>query len=106
MKPHSLDWIHQAPIIFALVLNLVFLMAILWVLVMKLRSANTVEAQQYRKTAIALLVLMPLLGVPFVLTIILPITESQFKSLFEWIRAFLLSIQVSYVMLVIKFVFL
>lgn len=100
MKPHSIDWIHQAPTIIVLLLNLAFLLAIMWVLITKLRSANTLETQQYRKAAKALLVLMPLLGVTYVLTIIGPTTDPPTSNVFDYIRAVLLSTQVSFSLLI------
>lgn len=99
MKPHPIDWIHQTPVTIVLLLNLVFLLAILWVLITKLRSANTLETQQYRKAAKALLVLMPLLGITFVLTIAVPSNDELTRNIFEYIRAVLLSTQVSYIYL-------
>lgn len=96
MKPHLVDWIHQTPVLIVLVLNVAFLLAIMWVLITKLRSANTLETQQYRKAAKALLVLMPLLGVTYVLTIKGPNADEATKNIFDYIRAVLLSTQVTF----------
>lgn len=63
------------------------------VLITKLRSANTVETQQYRKAAKALLVLIPLLGVTYILVIAGP-TEGHVANMFTYARAILLSSQV------------
>ncbi|MPC92450.1 Diuretic hormone receptor [Portunus trituberculatus] len=57
------------------------------VLITKLRSANTVETQRYRKATKALLVLIPLLGLTYMLLIALP-------QELEHVRAVLLSTQV------------
>ncbi|XP_045474415.1 diuretic hormone receptor-like isoform X2 [Harmonia axyridis] len=92
-NPHLVDWIFQAPQVAVLLLNLIFLVAIMWVLVTKLRSANTVETQQYHKAAKALLVLMPLLGVTYVITIWAPTPDADSKRIFERARAVLLSLQ-------------
>uniref|UniRef100_A0A1Y1KDD1 Diuretic hormone receptor n=3 Tax=Photinus pyralis TaxID=7054 RepID=A0A1Y1KDD1_PHOPY len=92
IKPHTVDWIFQAPITLVLALNSFFLIAIMWVLITKLRSANTLETQQYRKAAKALLVLKPLLGVTYVLTIAGPTTGST-AIIFAYARAVLLSLQ-------------
>lgn len=78
-----------------LLLNLVFLLAIMWVLITKLRSTNSVETQQYFKAAKALLVLMPLLGITYVITVYAPTPDIQSKNVFEYTRAVLLSTQVS-----------
>ncbi|KAK9890907.1 hypothetical protein WA026_012249 [Henosepilachna vigintioctopunctata] len=90
---HLVDWIFQGPQVTVLLLNLIFLVAIMWVLVTKLRSANTVETQQYHKAAKALLVLMPLLGVTYVITIWAPTPDPSSKNIFERARAVLLSLQ-------------
>lgn len=94
LQAHAIDWIHQIPAIVVLVLNLFFLVSIMWVLITKLRSANTVETQQYRKAAKALLVLMPLLGVTYVLMITAPPGEEYIINLYQYGRAVLLSTQV------------
>ncbi|XP_025266656.1 diuretic hormone receptor isoform X2 [Camponotus floridanus] len=62
------------------------------VLITKLWSANNVETQQYRKASKALLVLIPLLGVTYVLVIAGP-TEGQVANIFSYARAVLLSSQ-------------
>lgn len=95
LKAHLVDWIYQVPVIIVLLLNLFFLASIMWVLITKLRSANTVETQQYRKAAKALLVLMPLLGVTYVLMITAPNGEEYIMNMYYYGRAVLLSTQVS-----------
>lgn len=72
-----------------------FLCAIMYVLITKLRSANTVETQQYHKAAKALIVLMPLLGVTYILTMYGPTSNALSKNVFEFVRALLLSTQVT-----------
>lgn len=68
-------------------------MRLLQVLITKLWSANNVETQQYRKASKALLVLIPLLGVTYILVIAGP-TEGQVANAFSYTRAILLSTQV------------
>ncbi|KAK2716805.1 hypothetical protein QYM36_007074 [Artemia franciscana] len=63
------DWIYIAPVLFALFANVCFLLAIMWVLITKLRSTTTIETQQYRKASKALLILIPLLGLTYILVI-------------------------------------
>ncbi|XP_056633381.1 diuretic hormone receptor-like [Diorhabda sublineata] len=92
-ESHTIDWIFQAPTLVVLLLNLVFLLCIMWVLITKLRSANTVETQQYHKAAKALLVLMPLLGITYVITIYAPTPDKTSINVFECTRAVLLSTQ-------------
>ena len=63
------------------------------VLITKLRSANTVETRQYRKASKALLVLIPLLGITYLVVLYGP-TEGVGNYIFVVGRAFLLSTQV------------
>ncbi|KAL5288155.1 CRHR2.2 family protein [Megaselia abdita] len=97
MRESHIDWIFKGPACLALLLNLVFLARIMWVLITKLRSANTQETRQYRKASKALLVLIPLLGVTYILLIFGPTIEPDHQHLFgksyEVLRAFLISTQ-------------
>ncbi|XP_042205590.1 diuretic hormone receptor-like, partial [Homarus americanus] len=86
MPDSTVDWIQKIPVLFLLSTNLIFLTRIMWVLITKLRSANTVETQRYRKATKALLVLIPLLGLTYMLLIALP-------QELEHVRAILLSTQ-------------
>ncbi|OXU24327.1 hypothetical protein TSAR_005838 [Trichomalopsis sarcophagae] len=92
MIPNPYDWLYQVPAILVLCVNVIFLFMIMWVLITKLRSANTPETQQYRKAAKALLVLIPLLGITYILMIAGP-TEGQIANVFANSRAVLLSSQ-------------
>ncbi|XP_015604427.1 diuretic hormone receptor isoform X2 [Cephus cinctus] len=92
MSPHPYDWFYQAPAIIVLGVNVIFLFMIMWVLITKLRSANNVETQQYRKASKALLVLIPLLGVTYILVLAGP-TEGHVANVFSYARAILLSSQ-------------
>ena len=65
------------------------------VLITKLRSANSLETQQYRKGSKALLVLIPLLGITYVLVITGPTETGILSDIFYFIRAVLLSTQVT-----------
>ncbi|XP_060529993.1 diuretic hormone receptor-like isoform X2 [Cylas formicarius] len=85
---HHIDYIFQAPTLIVTFVNVVFLISIMVVLVTKLRSANTLEIQQYRKAMKALAVLIPLLGVTYAITIYMP----SF-TLVDMVRAALLSVQ-------------
>ncbi|XP_076673793.1 diuretic hormone 44 receptor 1 isoform X6 [Andrena cerasifolii] len=62
------------------------------VLITKLWSTTNAETQQYRKASKALLVLIPLLGVTYVLVLTGP-TEGQVANAFSYTRAVLLSSQ-------------
>lgn len=65
----------------------------LQVLITKLRSANTVETRQYHKAAKALLVLIPLLGISYLVFLYGP-SEGFFTHVFAYCRATLISTQV------------
>nr|CAH7747949.1 unnamed protein product [Callosobruchus chinensis] len=66
----------------------------MWVLITKLRTSNSLEMQQYHKAAKALLVLTPLLGITYVVTIYSPGITDDRVDVFECARAVLLSTQV------------
>ncbi|XP_022240360.1 diuretic hormone receptor-like [Limulus polyphemus] len=86
------DYIFISPVILVLVVNMFFLGQIMWVLITKLRAATTIEHKQYRKAAKALLVLIPLLGVTYVLVIVTP-THRTARVIFTYVQATLLSTQ-------------
>ncbi|XP_055309705.1 diuretic hormone receptor-like isoform X2 [Sitodiplosis mosellana] len=92
MRETNIDWIFQGPACAVLLINLIFLFRIMWVLITKLRSANTVETRQYRKASKALLVLIPLLGITYLLLLAGP-NEGVGSHIFVVARAFLLSTQ-------------
>uniref|UniRef100_A0A182IPK0 Diuretic hormone receptor n=1 Tax=Anopheles atroparvus TaxID=41427 RepID=A0A182IPK0_ANOAO len=87
MRESHIDWIVHGPSCAVLVINLIFLLRIMW-----LRSANTVETRQYRKASKALLVLIPLLGITYLIVIYGP-DEGVGSHIFAITRAFLLSTQ-------------
>lgn len=62
-------------------------------LITKLRSANTAETKQYRKAAKALLVLIPLLGITYLVVIAGPTANDVAMYLFANLRALLISTQ-------------
>ncbi|XP_049859773.1 diuretic hormone receptor-like [Schistocerca gregaria] len=92
MDVDAYDSIHMGPIMLVLFANLGFLARIMWVLITKLRSANTVETQQYRKASKALLVLIPLLGITYILVIAGP-REGLSSDGYIYVRAILISTQ-------------
>ncbi|XP_050074580.1 diuretic hormone receptor-like isoform X1 [Anopheles maculipalpis] len=92
MRESHIDWIIQGPSCAVLVINLIFLLRIMWVLITKLRSANTVETRQYRKASKALLVLIPLLGITYLIVIYGP-DGGVGSHIFAITRAILLSTQ-------------
>ncbi|XP_076265689.1 diuretic hormone receptor-like isoform X2 [Rhynchophorus ferrugineus] len=84
----NLDLLFQVPTIAVIFINIIFMISIMVVLVTKLRSANTLEIQQYRKAVKALAILIPLLGVTYAITIYAPAF-----SIWEIFRSVLLSLQ-------------
>lgn len=131
MRESNIDWFIQIPACIVLIVNLTFLIRIMFVsfsnilrisanlikrfcslpffryhfnfiaqfffyhlevLITKLRSANTVETRQYRKASKALLVLIPLLGITYLIVIAGP-NEGLESHIFAILRALLLSIQ-------------
>ncbi|XP_052839503.1 LOW QUALITY PROTEIN: diuretic hormone receptor [Drosophila gunungcola] len=92
MRESHIDWIFKGPASLALLVNLVFLIRIMWVLITKLRSAHTLETRQYYKASKALLVLIPLFGITYLVVLTGP-EQGISRNLFEAIRAFLLSTQ-------------
>nr|CAH7727220.1 unnamed protein product [Callosobruchus chinensis] len=92
-EDHMVDWIYKGPQLIVLLLNVIFLLGIMWVLITKLRTSNSLEMQQYHKAAKALLVLTPLLGITYVVTIYSPGITDERVDVFECARAVLLSTQ-------------
>ncbi|KAJ6641176.1 Diuretic hormone receptor, partial [Pseudolycoriella hygida] len=92
MHESQIDWIYQGPVSACLVINSIFLLRIMWVLIIKLRSNNNVETRQYRKATKALLVLIPLLGITYLVVMAGP-AEGLGKYIFAVIRALLISTQ-------------
>ncbi|KRG03910.1 uncharacterized protein Dmoj_GI19749, isoform J [Drosophila mojavensis] len=93
MRESHIDWIFKGPASLAILVNLVFLIRIMWVLITKLRSTQTFETRQYYKASKALLVLIPLFGITYLLVLTGP-EQGISRNLFEALRAFLLSTQV------------
>ncbi|XP_037043239.1 diuretic hormone receptor-like isoform X2 [Bradysia coprophila] len=92
MHESQIDWIYQGPVSACLVINSIFLLRIMWVLIIKLRSNNNVETKQYRKATKALLILIPLLGLTYLVVITGPV-DGLGKYIFAIIRALLISTQ-------------
>ncbi|KAM7303014.1 hypothetical protein ISCGN_018522 [Ixodes scapularis] len=86
------DCVFIVPVILVLLTNIFFLSQIMWVLITKLRAATSVESQQYRKAAKALLVLIPLLGVSYILVIWTPQHKTA-KVIFTYVQITLFSTQ-------------
>ncbi|XP_061185674.1 calcitonin receptor-like [Saccostrea echinata] len=68
-------WILLIPIIISLLLNLIFLINILRIILSKIRSFNQRDSDQFRKTVRAILILVPLLGLQYIL---MPLNNDSF----------------------------
>jgi len=86
IKKQLLNWLfwHSGEVTYWLLLQ---------VLITKLRATNNAETQQYRKATKALLVLIPLLGITYILVIIGP-AEGVPAAIYDYVTAVLLSTQV------------
>ncbi|XP_070566095.1 corticotropin-releasing factor receptor 2-like isoform X2 [Ptychodera flava] len=99
------DYIYQGPIIIVLLINFIFLFNIVRILITKLRASNTLETKQYRKAVKATVVLLPLLGLTYVLFFMSPDKDNiPARLVFLYFNAILqstqgLSVSVFYVFL-------
>ncbi|KAG8505648.1 Corticotropin-releasing factor receptor 2 [Galemys pyrenaicus] len=88
------DYIYQGPIILVLLINFVFLFNIVRILMTKLRASTTSETIQYRKAVKATLVLLPLLGITYMLFFVNPGEDDLSQVVFIYFNSFLQSFQV------------
>lgn len=96
MESTNHEWIYNGPIFLLLATNAFFLVSIFYVVVTKLRSSGQREASDHQKlrAAKALLVIIPLLGINYLITIVGPSDPtSVFYFIFVHFRAILLSSQ-------------
>ncbi|XP_030626134.1 corticotropin-releasing factor receptor 1-like, partial [Chanos chanos] len=87
------DYIYQGPMILVLVINFVFLFNIVRILMTKLRASTTSETIQYRKAVKATLVLLPLLGITYMLFFVNPGEDEVSQIVFIYFNSFLQSFQ-------------
>ncbi|XP_055752921.1 corticotropin-releasing factor receptor 1-like isoform X1 [Salvelinus fontinalis] len=94
------DYIYQGPMILVLLINFIFLFNIVRILMTKLRASTTSETIQYRKAVKATLVLLPLLGITYMLFFVNPGGEDEvaqivfiyFNSILESFQGFFVSV--------------
>ncbi|XP_033762156.1 calcitonin gene-related peptide type 1 receptor-like isoform X2 [Pecten maximus] len=91
----SLQWIMYAPIIVSMVANFIFLCNIVRLLITKLRQVP--EATQTKKAARATLILIPLLGLQFLLVPLRPEIGSDTERAYHYISALVVSLQGAFV---------
>ncbi|KAM8839121.1 corticotropin-releasing factor receptor 2 isoform 1-T1 [Synchiropus picturatus] len=87
------DYIYQGPVILVLLINFVFLFNIVRILMTKLRASTTSETMQYRKAVKATLVLLPLLGITYMLFFVNPGEDDISQIVFIYFNSFLQSFQ-------------
>ncbi|XP_008583600.1 PREDICTED: corticotropin-releasing factor receptor 1 isoform X2 [Galeopterus variegatus] len=88
------DYIYQGPMILVLLINFIFLFNIVRILTTKLRASTTSETIQYRKAVKATLVLLPLLGITYMLFFVNPGEDEVSRAVFIYFNSFLESFQV------------
>ncbi|XP_043922676.1 corticotropin-releasing factor receptor 2 isoform X2 [Protopterus annectens] len=88
-----IDYIYQGPVIIVLLINFVFLFNIVRILMTKLRASTTSETIQYRKAVKATLVLLPLLGITYMLFFVNPGEDDISQIVFIYFNSFLQSFQ-------------
>ena len=96
MESTSHEWIYMGPVFLLLATNAFFLVSIFYVVVTKLRSTGQREASDHQnwRAAKALLVIIPLLGITYLITIVGPSdSNSVLYFIFLHFRAILLSTQ-------------
>lgn len=86
-------WILNGPVCFSMLLNAFFLINIVRVLVTKLRAFNSPEAHHTRKAVRATLILIPLLGLQYLLTPFRPPAGSKGEQIYETLAAVFTSFQ-------------
>ncbi|XP_069778278.1 corticotropin-releasing factor receptor 2 isoform X2 [Narcine bancroftii] len=89
-----MDYIIQGPVILVLLINFIFLFNIVRILMTKLRASTTSETIQYRKAVKAILVLLPLLGITYILYFIDPGKDDISYVVFIYFNSFLQSFQI------------
>ncbi|CAI9735959.1 corticotropin-releasing factor receptor 2-like [Octopus vulgaris] len=92
-KESIYDYIHHIPVFVVLLANVIFFISILWILITKLRMTNTPEATDYRKAVKAAIVLLPLLGITYVIFIMQPDDSTPYGAAFIYIDTVLQSFQ-------------
>ncbi|XP_042219913.1 calcitonin gene-related peptide type 1 receptor-like [Homarus americanus] len=69
MPNESLDWIINLPPLLAILINIIFVVNIIRILVSKVRATNGNEPSQYRKAVRATMMVVPLFGLQYIVTI-------------------------------------
>lgn len=86
-------WFITGPMIFALVVNAIFLVNIIRILVTKLRTSVSIETKQVKKAMKATALLFPLLGITHLLFCINPRDDADLEHIYMLVNAILQSSQ-------------
>ncbi|KAL5006348.1 hypothetical protein ScPMuIL_015154 [Solemya velum] len=97
----SLQWIVYGPVVISLFLNVLFLINIVRLLLTKLKTIP--EASQTKKAARATLILIPLLGVQYLLFPIRPEKGSPIEDFYYLFTALFISLQGAFVSIIFCF---
>ncbi|KAI8789543.1 corticotropin-releasing factor receptor 2-like isoform X2 [Biomphalaria glabrata] len=87
------DYIIHVPALTVLGINVFFITVIIWTLVTKLRASNTIETRQSRKALKAIVVLLPLLGVTYILLLVPPVRHETLERIYYVLSVTLQSLQ-------------
>ncbi|XP_077866973.1 calcitonin gene-related peptide type 1 receptor-like [Saccoglossus kowalevskii] len=87
------EFIIAGPIIAVLVINFVLLLNIVRVLVTKLRATHTPDTHNYKKAVRATLILLPLLGLHYIIMPFQPAKTGMAKQIYDLIIAILIAFQ-------------
>ncbi|GBN16326.1 Calcitonin gene-related peptide type 1 receptor, partial [Araneus ventricosus] len=93
IEESNYSWIISGPVCLSMLLNFVFLVNIVRVLVTKLRAVNSPDTHQTRKAVRATLILIPLLGLHYVVTPFRPVPRSPGEAIYETVSAIVTSFQ-------------
>nr|AKQ63006.1 DH31-like receptor 1 [Platynereis dumerilii] len=93
MDESFLQWIVLGPILLTIVLNLFFLCNIVRVLITKLRAVNSPDTNQTRKAVRATLILIPLLGLQYILLPFRPNDGSPLLDVYLHVSALVTAFQ-------------
>ncbi|XP_046564330.1 calcitonin receptor-like isoform X2 [Haliotis rubra] len=99
----SMMWVVIGPVVLSIVVNLSFLVNILRILCSKLRAFNSSENHQNRRAVRAILILIPLLGLQYLVIPFRPSSGPSPLYIFNMISAFLVSFQGVFVALIFCF---
>ncbi|XP_071504778.1 calcitonin gene-related peptide type 1 receptor-like [Diadema antillarum] len=87
------EWLIAGFIIFVLAVNLILLLNIVRVLVTKLRATPIAGSKNYTRAVRATLILLPLLGLHYIILPVVPPPNTIAEDIFEYVMAGMLSFQ-------------